>query len=108
MVEPMAGASRADDALQLVGFHPDDLIHAFVAGGTDVGRMWGGCGVDVGQNLGGYGADVGRLWVSYEVDVGQKWDGYGAQWDSMGLNGILRGSVELNGILWGLSANVWV
>ena len=48
MVEPMAGASRADDALQLVGFHPDDLIHAFVAGGTDVGRMWGGCGVDVG------------------------------------------------------------
>ena len=59
MVEPMAGASRADDALQLVGFHPDDLIHAFVAGGTDVGRMWG-------RESGGKGADVrqgtGDLW----------------------------------------------
>ena len=59
MVEPMAGASRADDALQLVGFHPDDLIHAFVAGGTDVGRMWGGCGVDVGRMWGGCGVTVG-------------------------------------------------
>ena len=33
---------------------------------------------------------------------------YGAQWDPMGLNGILWGSVEVSGILRGLSANVWV
>ena len=33
---------------------------------------------------------------------------YGAQWDPMGLNGILWGSVEVSGILRGLSANLWV
>ena len=31
VVQPVARPSRADDSLELVGFHPDDFIHAVIA-----------------------------------------------------------------------------
>ena len=31
VVQPVAGPTRADDSLELVGFHPDDFIHSVIA-----------------------------------------------------------------------------